>query len=224
MQARFVNRIDDIPEEAWNRLVADGNPFLTHAFLAALEHQGAVGEYTGWEPRHLIVEDGTSLLGALPLYLKSHSFGEFVFDWAWANAYDRAGIAYYPKLLIGIPYTPVTGPRLLTGTPGPNTDAIVDLLIDTVTEHAREAGLSSIHYLFIDTRDKQRLDARGLLPRYGCQFHWFNRDYRDFAAFLSLLNARHRKKIRHERRRIAEQGISIAVLPGDQVSFPVIRR
>ena len=218
MRARFVNRIDDIPEDAWNRLVVDGNPFLTHAFLAALEHQGAVGEYTGWEPRHLIVEDGTALLGALPLYLKFHSFGEFVFDWAWANAYERAGIAYYPKLVIGIPYTPVTGPRLLTGAPGPGSDDIIDLLINTVTEHARQTGLSSIHYLFIESRDKQRLDACGLLPRYGCQFHWFNRDYRDFAAFLSQLNARHRKKIRHERRRIAEQGINVEVLSGDQVS------
>jgi len=218
MQARFVNRIDDIPEEAWDRLVANDNPFLSHAFLAALEHQGAVGEYSGWTPRHLIVEDGTSLVGALPMYLKSHSFGEFVFDWAWASAYERAGIAYYPKLVVGVPYTPVSGPRLLTGTAGPDTDDIIDLLINTVTEHARQAGLSSIHYLFIGTVDKQRLDARGLLPRYGCQFHWFNREYRGFAGFLSTLNARYRKKIRHERRRIVEQGIRIEVLPGNQVS------
>jgi len=218
MQARFINSIDDVPEDEWNSLVCDDNPFLTHAFLAALEHQGAVGEHTGWKPHHLIVDNETGVCAALPLYIKSHSYGEFVFDWAWANAYERAGIAYYPKLVIGIPYTPVTGPRLLTGTAGPDTGAKVELLIHTVTDYATNADLSSIHYLFINSRDKKRLDEHRLLPRYGCQFHWTNRGYHVFDDFLAGLNTRYRKKIRHERRYIAAQGIRIEVLPGDQVS------
>jgi predicted N-acyltransferase len=218
MQARFINRIDEIPEQEWNRLVTDDNPFLTHAFLAALEHQGAVGALTGWQPHHLLVEDGTTLRGAAPLYIKSHSYGEFVFDWLWASAYERAGIPYYPKLVIAVPYTPVTGPRLLTGAAAPDSDDIVDLLLRSITDFAAETGLSSVHYLFINALDKRRLDRRDLLPRYGCQFHWFNRDYDTFEDFLATLNARHRKKIRHERRRIAQQGLSIITLHGDQVS------
>lgn len=218
MRARFVNSIDEIAENAWNGLLNDDNPFLNHRFLAALEHQGAVGENSGWEPRHLVIEEGQSLVGVMPLYLKTHSFGEFVFDWAWASAYERAGFSYYPKLVIAVPYTPVSGPRLLTDATATNRDAITALLISTVSEQALKTGLSSIHYLFLNSDDKQRLNSHGLLSRYGCQFHWFNRDYQDFADFLSALNSRSRKKIRHERRRINEQGISIEVLPGDRVS------
>jgi predicted N-acyltransferase len=218
MQSRFINRIDEIPEHEWDKLVTDGNPFLSHAFLAALEHHGAVGRHSGWQPHHLIIENGQTLCGALPMYVKSHSFGEFVFDWAWANAYERAGVTYYPKLVICIPYTPVTGPRLLTAPPRANSNGIIDLLLRSVTDFAIATELSSIHYLFIDSLDKKHLDAHGLLPRFGCQFHWFNDDYRTFADFLSSLNARSRKKIRLERRRIIEQGIDIEVLNGEQVS------
>jgi len=217
MQTRFIDDIDDIPAREWNALVRDNNPFLEHAFLAALEHHGAVGNHTGWQPRHLIVTDNGRLCGAVPLYLKDHSFGEFVFDWAWANAYARAGMAYYPKLVAAVPYTPVSGSRLLTAE-SPSHEDVARLLIDTALDFARRNDLPSLHFLFIDSRDKQLLEQQGLLTRYGSQFHWFNRGYKDFDNFLAALTARHRKNIRRERRRIEEQDITIECLHGNEIN------
>jgi len=217
MQTRFIDHIDDIPAHDWNALISDKDPFINHKFLAALEHHGAVSNQCGWQAHHLIVTDNGRLRGALPLYLKDHSFGEFVFDWAWANAYARAGIPYYPKLVAAVPYTPVSGARLLTDD-SEQQQHITRLLIETAQIFAIQSGLSSLHYLFINEQDKQQLDKQGLLPRYGCQFHWFNRGYTHFDDFLATLTARHRKKIRHERQRIKEQNITIEVLHGNDIS------
>jgi hypothetical protein len=217
IQTRFIDSIDAIPAREWNALIPDDNPFIDHAFLAALEHHGAASKANGWQPHHLIATDNGRLCGALPLYIKDHSFGEFVFDWAWANAYAQAGIPYYPKLIAAIPYTPVSGARLLSDDSRQQQD-IITLLIETTQAFAAQTGLSSLHYLFINSHDKQRLDQQRLLPRYGCQFHWFNRGYTHFDDFLAALSSRHRKKIQRERRRVIEQGISITTVPGDEVS------
>jgi hypothetical protein len=217
MEIRFIDSIDDIPAHEWNALVTDDNPFLDHSFLAALEHHGAVSKQNGWQAHHLIAIENGQLCGALPLYIKDHSFGEFVFDWAWANAYARAGMPYYPKLVAAVPYTPVSGPRLLTGTAEQQQD-IATQLIKSAEEYAIDANLSSLHYLFINARDRQRLDQHGLLPRLGCQFHWFNRGYDNFDDFLATMTARNRKKIRRERLRIEEQGVTIELLHGDQIN------
>jgi len=217
METFFIDSIDDIPAYEWNTLLRDDNPFLDHAFLAALEHHGAACQANGWQARHLIATEKGHLCGALPLYLKDHSFGEFVFDWAWANAYARAGIPYYPKLVAAIPYTPVSGARLLTGNTERHQD-IATRLITAAHNYAIDHDLSSLHYLFINSQDRQLLTQHHLLPRYGCQFHWFNRSYTSFDDFLAALSARHRKKIRHERHRIEDQNIAIEVLHGDEVS------
>ena len=217
MQTRFIDDIDDIPADEWNALVCDDNPFLDHAFLAALEHHGAVGNHSGWHAHHLIATNNGRLCGAVPLYMKDHSFGEFVFDWAWAHAYARAGIDYYPKLVAAIPYTPVSGNRLLTGG-STQHEEIARLLVDTAIEFTRGHGLSTLHFLFTDNRDKRVLEEQGLLTRYGCQFHWFNQGYEDFDDFLDALTARHRKNIRRERRRITEQDITVECLHGDHIT------
>jgi len=216
MQTRFIDNIDEIPANDWNALISDENPFLDHAFLAALEHHDAASKQNGWQAHHLIITDNNRLRGAVPLYIKDHSFGEFVFDWAWANAYARAGLPYYPKLIAAIPYTPVSGTRLLTDNS--EQQDIAAQLIETIQDFAIQTGLSSLHYLFINEQNKHQLDKHGLLPRYGCQFHWFNQGYTHFDDFLAALTARHRKKIRRERQRIKEQDIIIETLHGDDIS------
>jgi len=216
MQAQFLQSIDQVSATDWNNLVSDANPFLNHALLAALEHHGAASKENGWTPQHLIVTEGDHLCGAVPLYLKEHSYGEFVFDWSWANAYTRAGLPYYPKLIAAVPYSPITGARLLLGT-NPQQN-VAKLLIDTAQNFALEQQLSSLHYLFIDHTDQQRLESHGLLTRHGCQFQWFNRNYGSFHDFLSTLTAKGRKKIRHERKRIVAQEVTIECLTGPDIS------
>ena len=216
MKVQVHASLDEIPVADWNRL-AGGNPFLRHEFLAALEHSGCVTEARGWRPRHLScrASDGT-LLGALPLYLKSHSYGEFVFDWAWAEAYQRAGRAYYPKLVSAVPYSPVPGPRLLIAT-GIDRDAVASALIDHTRALAAEHHASSIHCLFPEEEELPAWEAHGFLARRDCQFHWHNRGYADFDAFLATFTAEKRKKVKRERRRIAEAGIEIRAFAGSEL-------
>ncbi|UCE88413.1 MAG: N-acetyltransferase [Pseudomonadota bacterium] len=217
MEISVVERIDDLPAAAWNALQGSGNPFMRHEFLAALEHHDAVGERFGWLPRHLIARDRGRLLGAAPMYLKYNSYGEFVFDWAWADAYERAGLVYYPKLVAAAPYSPVAGARLLLATE-PAQDDIAAALTTAALEQARSLGVSSLHWLFTTESQTRHLASHGLLPRLGCQFHWRNGGYRDFDDYLSAFTADKRKKLRRERRRVQEQGIEIEVLDGRQVS------
>jgi predicted N-acyltransferase len=195
---RVINRLADVSSFSWDACAA-GNPFLTHAFLQALEESGSATDETGWLPQHLLLEDRNGMLiGAAPLYVKSHSYGEYVFDHGWAAAYERAGGRYYPKLQVAVPFTPVPGPRLLL-RPGAQPDA-QRLLITGLIEIAKRSGASSLHVTFPTAGDCDALVQAGFLRRIGRQFHWKNRGYRSFDDFLAALNARKRKQIKRERR------------------------
>ncbi|MEW6330301.1 MAG: GNAT family N-acetyltransferase [Pseudomonadota bacterium] len=221
MHVSIADSLEQIPAADWNALGTEGNPFLRHEFLAALEHTGCVGPKTGWQPQHLVVHEAGPfqgrLLGAAPMYLKSHSYGEYVFDWAWANAYAHAGEPYYPKLVVGVPFTPATGARLLAA-PGTDTAAIKARLIQAASDHMRESGASSLHWLFVTEAEARLLETQDHLLRTGFQFHWSNPGYRDFDDFLSTFTAEKRKKIKRERRHVREAGIEIEVLTGAAVT------
>ncbi len=205
--------LDDIDAAQWNALRGAEHPFLRHEFLAAFEHSGCVGADSGWEPCHLILRDVQgSLVAAMPLYRKLHSWGEFVFDFAWAQAYTQAGLPYYPKLVCAIPFTPAGGPRWLTATAQWEQP-----LLQAAMEYARTQGLSSFHVLFPQQTQTLALQARGMLLRRDCQFHWHNRDYADFEHFLAGFTAEKRKKVRRERRRVTEAGVSFRTLTGTQI-------
>lgn len=211
-----IERLQAVPAEDWNSLVGHGGaqPFLRHAFLSSLEDSGSVGGCTGWQPAHRVLVDAQNRpLAALPLYLKTHSYGEYVFDWAWADACQRAGLGYYPKLLCAIPFSPVAGARLL-GDAGAAGE-----LLDTLTGSLEAQGLSGMHVNFTDPASDTLLAGReGWLERMGCQFHWFNRDYRDFQDFLDALASRKRKQLRKEREQVAGQGIDFDWREGHQLS------
>ena len=216
MAVRIHNSLESIPAAAWDRMGGDRDPFVSHAFLAALERHACLEPF-GWHPRHVTLHaaDGT-LRGAVPFYLKENSYGEFVFDWEWADAYQRAGLAYYPKGVVGVPYTPATGPRLLLADPA--DDAGARELIDAVHGLAGELGLSSVHWNFLEPDDGGRLEAAGLLPRTGWQYHWEHRGEADFDALLMNFTRDKRKKIRQERRRAAASGLRFETLHGDAAS------
>lgn len=214
MPIRIYPTIEQIDAAQWNGLAGTDMPFLRHEFLAALEHHGAVGGDSGWHPRYLILEESGRLLGAVPMYLKEHSFGEFVFDWAWAAAYERSGRCYYPKLVVAVPHTPVSGRRMLYAN---EDSALRDSMIAGALHYARETGVSSLHWLFTAPEEAACLQRHGMLLRTGCQFHWQNCNYADFDDFLARFSARHRKKVRSERRMVREQGVEIEVLHGGAV-------
>ncbi|MFZ2468699.1 MAG: GNAT family N-acetyltransferase [Parvibaculum sedimenti] len=194
------------------------NPFVSHAFLSALEDSGSATRRMGWAPYHLLLEDGCGgLAGAMPMYLKSHSRGEYVFDHGWADAYRRAGGNYYPKLQVSVPFTPATGPRLLTPA-GPGREAAEDQLLAGAIEVARRMGVSSIHWTFLPERQWARLGAQGCLQRLDQQFHWHNRGYATFDDFLADLSSRKRKMIRKERERALENGVEIEWVTGSDLT------
>lgn len=211
---RRIETIHDAAPAQWNALLertAPGYPFLRHEFLAALEDSGAAAYETGWQPAHVLVERGGRLVAAAPVYRKHHSFGEFVFDFAWADAYRRVGLPYYPKLVCAVPFNPVVGPRLLAD------DAQMHrALAAHLCELPETDSLSSLHLLFAHAEDREVAADAGALLRRDCQYCWYNRDYADFDAFLAHLSSKRRKEIRRERRRVHEAGIGIRVLtPGD---------
>jgi predicted N-acyltransferase len=212
---RIAESLSDIDANQWNSLCADNYPFLRYEFLAALESTGCASEHSGWQPHHLICEaaDG-SLAGAMPLYLKTNSYGEFVFDFSWANAYHQAGMAYYPKLVAAIPFTPATGPRLLARD---GSAVIKQELIEAAISTARQKSISSLHVLLPNSDDIKPLRERGMLIRKDCQFHWHNRGYADFDDFLTTFTASKRKKVRRERRRVHEHDIRFSVRRGDEL-------
>lgn len=217
MHIELLHRIADIERADWNGLTASGNPFVRYEFLHALEESGCVGGDTGWQPAHLAARDGGRLLGALPCYLKSHSWGEFVFDFAWADAYARRGRSYYPKAVSAVPYTPAGGPRLLVPEAADGA-RIKFALLDAARERTVALGASSFHCLFPDREDAEFLEAQGYAIRLGCQYHWHNHDYRDFDHFLDSFSAEKRKKVRRERRRVREAGIEVLLLEGPEVT------
>ena len=208
---------DNSPPELSTRGQVD-NPFITHGFLSSLEASFSVGERTGWQPRHLLVEaaDG-SLLGAAPCYAKSHSRGEYVFDQGWAEAFERAGGDYYPKLQVAVPFTPVTGPRLLA-RPGPLAEAVRGALADALVEITTASELSSAHVTFLTEPEWRALCERGFLQRTDQQFHWENAGYASFDDFLGRLASRKRKTIRRERKEALEPGIEVCWLTGSDLT------
>jgi len=217
LRATIVNNIHDIAAPDWNRVSGIDHPFLRHEFLAALETHGCVGIEQGWVPQHIAVYDGEQLAGLAPLYLKDNSYGEFVFDWAWADAYHRAGLAYYPKLVSSIPYTPVTGSRLLVH-PEKQRDKICHLLIERARQLMDETNCSSLHWLFTSEADTRMLVEHDFMRRTSCHFHWHNDSYTSFEDFLSRLSSRKRKKIRRERRFVEEADVRIEIVHGCDAS------
>jgi uncharacterized protein len=210
--------IAEIPAAEWNRLVDPDAPFLRHEFLVAMERHGCVGEALGWIPRHLALRDPQGRLeAAAPCYVKLNSYGELVFDWAWADAYRRHGLAYYPKLVVASPYTPATGPRILV-TPGPEGQRQARALIEGAVGVCERLGASSLHWLFTTERETALLEDLGHLRRLGCQFHWTNAGYASFEDLLGTFTAEKRKKVRRERRRVEESGIRLRRVSGDQLT------
>jgi predicted N-acyltransferase len=215
--ARFLDSIAEIEAASWNSLAGGGQPFLRHEFLLALEQSGCAVPRTGWTPRHLIIDDAHgNAVGAMPLYVKAHSRGEFVFDFSWANAYAQHGLNYYPKLLTAVPFTPVRGPRLLVADQVDST-AMNGILIRAAIDYARSERLSSWHVLFPADASAAALSSAGLILRRDCQFHWYNRGYESFDAFLATFTAEKRKKAKRERRRVAEAGIEFDTLHGAEM-------
>jgi uncharacterized protein len=208
LRTHILASLASIPAPQWDALAGD-HPLMSHAFLHALHETGCASEPTGWAPHYITLWEGEQLSAAMPLYLKDHSYGEYVFDWAWADAYERHGMRYYPKLLSAIPFTPATGPRLLASTPSAR-----DLLIDAALKVARDERVSSLHVLFPESTEVQAMQGHGMLVRTGVQFHWRNPDYRDFDDFLSRFPHDKRKKIKQERRHVREAGVEFLQLDG----------
>ncbi|MEE9343867.1 MAG: GNAT family N-acetyltransferase [Gammaproteobacteria bacterium] len=208
----------DFDKGDWNRVSGVDYPFLRYEFLSALETQGCVGEQHGWIPQHMAAyDDQNQLTGLLPFYLKNNSYGEFVFDWSWADAYQRNGLPYYPKGLVSVPYTPAKGPRILTHTDCDEPETKKQL-IELSTTFATEQHLSSLHFLFLEKADREQFNNEVWLQRSDIQFHWENRNYTNFDDFLSRLNSRKRKKIKRERRQVVEAGIDIQVVSGSDMT------
>lgn len=222
MELRLVQRIADIDRQAWNALVTDNNPFLRHEFLQALEDHGCVSAQFGWYPQHVALYDQGRLIAAMPLYAKTNSYGEFVFDQAWSQAWQSVGLAYFPKWVSSIPYAPVTGQRFLIA-PDQQADQIRALLVKHLQQIAEEQGVSGWHILFAEhyeePNDQAWLSAQtDWLIRHDCHFHWFNRDYQTFDDFLAQLKPKKRKNIKQERRKVEEAGVTLRRLNGHTAS------
>jgi len=216
-RVRFLESIADIDAASWNALTGCEQPFVRHEFLLALEASGCASPRTGWTARHIVLEDSDGrAIGAMPLYRKGHSRGEFVFDFSWANAYAQHGLKYYPKLLTAIPFTPVRGPRMLVAA-GADQSAIAAALVKAAKDYARSEHLSSWHVLFPSEENLMTLKSAGLIERRDCQFHWFNQGYESFDAFLATFTAEKRKKAKRERRRVADAGIEFDTRLGGEM-------
>lgn len=224
MKIIFIDNIQDCSADDWNKLwrhtCKDRYPFLRHEFLAALENSGSVDNHTvkdtGWRPHHLLVFNDNQLSAALPLYIKSHSWGEYVFDFVWAEAYERAALEYYPKLINAVPFTPCSGPRLLHNSL--DTSDLWNRISSTLDSECQNLRLSGWHSLFLPESQSTHLQPK-YPQRLGCQFHWFNQKYHSFNDFLSGMTSRKRKAINKERRQIQQQGIVFKAKTGTDISF-----
>ncbi len=221
LHCTHYNSIEKIPAAQWDGLFDSHNPFAKHAFLLAMEESGCVSSNTGWQPHHLMIFDDGKAVAAMPLYAKNHSYGEFVFDWGWADAYARHGLNYYPKLITAIPFSPVTGPRIGIAD-GADSGKVFSSILDTVHSLTDSNGYSGWHLLFPDLKLQHtlvKLDKRkSMLGREAVQFHWFNRDYRSFDDFLASLRSSRRKTMKRERRKVAEQDVSLERKTGDEIT------
>ncbi|GAB3471333.1 GNAT family N-acetyltransferase [Massilia terrae] len=215
-RTHIVSSLSEVGQPAWDGLAAAQdrtNPFLSFAFLHALHESGSASAETGWQPQYITLWDGDALAAALPLYVKGHSYGEYVFDWAWADAYQRHGLDYYPKLLSAIPFTPVSGPRLLARDAQARA-ALIEVLCAT----QQAAEVSSTHILFPPDQEARQLSEAGFMLRSGVQFHWLNEGYESFEEFLSTLEQKKRKNIRAERRKVAQAGVTLTRVRGRDAS------
>jgi predicted N-acyltransferase len=228
LRVRCVSSIEEVERSAWDALEHGPSPFLSYGFLRALEVSGSIGQGTGWHPFYVLAEvdppsgpdtrpgerlegrergagstTSSNLIGAVPAFVKSHSYGEYIFDWSWASAAQRAGLPYYPKLVVAAPVTPATGQRLLIA-PGADPDHVTAALVAGVRELADQAGCSSVHWLFCTAAEQARLERLGFASRLSFQFHWHNRGYTSYEDFLAVLASRKRKQLRKERRRAQE--------------------
>jgi predicted N-acyltransferase len=215
LKVAVLDSINDIAASDWNALAGTDYPFLDHAFLALAERTGSVSTDAGWTPRHLVLRDGSRPRAIMPLYEKSHSWGEFVFDWAWARAYEQAGLDYYPKLVSAVPFTPAPSTRVLRADPG--DDEAVSLLVAAATALARDTGCSSVHIQFPTADEIALFEKDGLLIRKDCQFHWHNRGYASFDDFLATFTSAKRKKAKRDRRKVVENGIRFRRLRGTEL-------
>ena len=216
IQIDIISSLTQISADGWNALNPQNHPFTSHQFLYCLENSGSVGGDSGWEPCYLLAKDADGqLIGALPLYLKYHSYGEYVFDHGWAHAFERAGGRYYPKLLGAVPFTPVPGPRLLIHD---DNAYLAPHIIDAIEQLMRQHGLSSAHLNFLIQKDIDALKMKGWLIRKGLQFHWHNQNYSDFDHFLSQLSSRKRKNIRKERQSLYDKGVEFRQLTADKIT------
>ncbi len=209
---RILESLDAVDPSRWDAL-AGGNPTLAHAFLDSLHASGCAASASGWAPRYLTSWEGKRLEGAVPLYAKAHSYGEYVFDWAWADAHERHGLEYYPKLLAAVPFTPATGARLLADNPTVRVE-----LASALLEMARDSGASSLHVLFPREEDAAVLRSLGMLERSGVQFHWRNPGYAGFDDFLAAFSHDKRKKVRQERKRVAAAGVTVRRVTGHEAT------
>lgn len=208
----ILDSLSTVAASEWDAL-AEGHPLLSHAFLHALHESRCTGADSGWAPCHVTHWKNGALAGAMPLYLKAHSYGEYVFDWAWADAYHRNGLDYYPKLLCAVPFTPVTGPRLMAPSAAER-----EVLANAALAFARDSGLSSLHCLFPRAHEAAILESAGMMLRATVQFHWCNQEFADFDDFVARMNHEKRKKIRQERRRVRDAGISFRWIRGAEAS------
>jgi predicted N-acyltransferase len=212
MRVERLSSIKRVEVAAWRAMEPPDFPFFDHEFLLALEHSRSVGPRTGWSPVYLICEGQGRVLGAMPLYLKTDSYGEYVFDWAWANAYHQNGLSYYPKLVSAVPFTPATGPKLLV-RPDADRAAVTRALLDATRELGDELRVSSSHALFLPEDELGEFEARGFAIRHSLQFHWRNRGYDAFADYLDAMTSKRRRQVARERRQV--EGVEVVCLTGD---------
>ena len=219
MKIELVSDLNLIDKNQWNKLNDTNHPFTSYEFLTSLEQSQSVCPKTGWTPKHIVIKDNqNTLIGALPNYLKMHSYGEYVFDHSWANAFENAGGSYYPKLLSAIPYTPATGPRFLFRKDDLDKDKIFELIVDTIQNLVKDNNISSAHINFITSDISKKLNKKNWIQRKGLQFHWNNNDYKSFDDFLDKLKSTKRKSIKKERKKIFDSNIKIERLTGDNLN------
>lgn len=217
-EIKTVTDIHEIGQAQWDKCAGSDNPFVSFAFLSAMEDSASTCAENGWQPFHLILknEDGL-VIGIVPLYVKAHSYGEYVFDWAWAEAYERAGGQYYPKLQSAVPFSPVPGPRLLVINDHPDPDSVRRMLIEGLSMLPEKLGMATLHVTFCSGDESKQMRDAGFLTRTGLQYHWHNRGYQTFDDFLGALNSRKRKNLRKERKQVLEAGYTFKALRGDDL-------
>lgn len=224
LNAYILPSLADVTPEEWDLLAGDHNPFLSYSFLRSLEQHDCVGENFGWYPVHLTIRDDDNLLvAAMPMYVKTNYYGEFVFDWNWDSAYEQAGLDYYPKLVVSIPYTPATGTRLLIHPDVSNADELREILVSQALNFAKQQNFSSVHWLFTDQADTDFFRQRGFTLRMGCNFHWHNNQHTSFDDLLAAFSSKKRKNIKRERRIVADQSIIMRRYHGSEISDDLLQ-